>query len=80
VTMETDPTAAAVLAVLRDVIGTDAIAPEDDFYLVGGHSLMILTIARRLKAEHDVVLDPRQIGRNSQVAAIIAACRPAGVA
>lgn len=66
-----------VLKVLREVIGNDAVTLTDDFYLVGGHSLLIVRIVRRLKKEFGLVLDPRQFGANSQVAALVAACHPA---
>jgi hypothetical protein len=74
--VHTDHVQQAVLSVLEEAIGTGPITPADDFFLVGGHSLLIVSIIRRLRVEHGIVLTPRQFGINSQVAAIIAACRP----
>ncbi|MGY0236067.1 acyl carrier protein [Longispora urticae] len=71
----TDPTD-AVLEVLRDAIGTTDISPADDFYFVGGHSLLIVRVIQRLRRQYGLELSPRQFGANSQIAALIAACRP----
>lgn len=65
-----------VLAVLREVIGDPAIGPADDYYLAGGHSLLIIRIVRRLRQEHKIDLDARQFGVNAQIAALMAAARP----
>lgn len=66
----------AVLTVLRDAIGNDAISVTDDFYEAGGYSLLIIRVVRRLSQEFGLVLEARQFAVNSQVAALIAACRP----
>jgi hypothetical protein len=65
-----------VLDVLREMIGYPSISPVDDFYLVGGHSLLIMRVIRRLRDEHGVDLDARSFGVNSQVAALMSAARP----
>lgn len=64
----------AVLTVLRDLIGNESISLTDDFYLAGGHSLLILPIVKRLREEFGIHLDVRYFGVNSQVAALVAAC------
>jgi acyl carrier protein len=66
----------AVLAVLRDALEDETLGPADDFYLAGGHSLLILRIVRRLADEFGIELDPRQFAVNSQFASLIAAARP----
>lgn len=66
----------SVLRVLREVIGNDDISPADDFYLVGGHSLLIMTVIERLHSQCDLDLDRGQFAANPRVAAIIEACRP----
>jgi acyl carrier protein len=66
----------AVLTVLRETIGDDTISTDDDFYQVGGHSLLILRVTKRLRAEFGLELDLRQFWTNAQVAALISACRP----
>jgi acyl carrier protein len=34
----------AVRTAWADALGTDAIAPDDDFFMLGGHSLLILEV------------------------------------
>jgi hypothetical protein len=67
---------AAVLQVVRDAIGDASIAPHDDFYQAGGHSLLILKITRRLHEEFALDLDLRQFWVNARMDALAAACRP----
>lgn len=66
----------AVLTVLRRIVGNDAIAPSDNFFLIGGHSLLIVKIVRQLRTEYGLDLDARQFASNPQVASLISACRP----
>jgi hypothetical protein len=76
--METDQRliSQAVITVLRDVIGIDEVKPADDFFLIGGHSLLILRVIQMLRRDHGLELDARQFAVNSQVAALIASCHP----
>jgi hypothetical protein len=74
---EPRPVDEAVLGVLRDVIGEPALGPGDDFYLAGGHSLLVMRVVRRLRVECGLELAPRAFAMSSQIAALIAACRPA---
>jgi hypothetical protein len=67
----------AVLTVLREAIGDNSIISTDDFYLVGGHSLLIVRVVRRLHKEYGLILDFRQFAINSRIEAIIQACRRA---
>ncbi|MEV0238071.1 phosphopantetheine-binding protein [Nonomuraea sp. NPDC050786] len=69
-------TESAVLLVLCDVIGNDAISLHDDFYMVGGHSLLILKIRHRLRNEFSLDLDLRQFWVNARVDSLVSACRP----
>jgi len=66
----------AVIQVLQEVTGCSQIRLDDDFYLIGGHSLLILQVIRGLRREFGLDLDPVQFSVNSQVAALITACRP----
>jgi Phosphopantetheine attachment site len=70
------PIGEQVLAVMRDVIGNPDLTPADDYYLAGGHSLLIVRIVRRLRRVHHIELDARQFAVNSQLAALMAAARP----
>jgi Phosphopantetheine attachment site len=69
-----------LLTVLQDVIGCGPLSPTDDFYLVGGHSLLIVRVTKRLREQFGLHLDPRAFGVNSQLAALIAACISVGPA
>jgi acyl carrier protein len=66
----------ALLSVLEEVVGCESVLPTDDFYLIGGHSLLIVRIVGLLRERFNVELDQRAFGVNSQIAALIAACRP----
>ena len=35
----------------RDVLALDDIEPDDDFFLVGGHSLLVLEVVDAIEAE-----------------------------
>jgi hypothetical protein len=65
-----------ILAVLRELLGSDTISPADNYYLVGGHSLLIVRIIRLLRDRHGIELDARQFAANAQIAALMAAGRP----
>ncbi len=72
----TTNTSETVLLVLREAIGSETISLTDDFYLAGGHSLLIVRIIQRLRKQFAIDLPIRQFGVNSQIAALVAACRP----
>ena len=67
----------ALLDVVSLLVG-GAVEPRDDFYDVGGHSLMIVQVIRRLDAEHGLVLDPRAFARSTTLDDLAAAIRPRG--
>jgi acyl carrier protein len=41
----------AVAAIWREVLGTDAVGPHDNFFDRGGNSLLLIRLAARLQAE-----------------------------
>jgi amino acid adenylation domain-containing protein len=47
-------TEATIAGIWREVMGVDAVGPDDDFFEVGGHSLLAVKIATRLRAAFDV--------------------------
>jgi Phosphopantetheine attachment site len=67
----------AVRSVVAEVLGRADVEPTDDFFAIGGHSLLILRVVRTLLVEHGIVLDARYFGVNAQLAALGAACRKA---
>ncbi|MGW0605835.1 non-ribosomal peptide synthetase [Streptomyces sp. NPDC002640] len=51
-----DEVTAAVLAVWREVMRLDDLGPDEDFFDLGGHSLMITAIAARIRKQMGVVV------------------------
>jgi hypothetical protein len=49
--MEPEPATHALLAIFREELGSDQIGPDDDFYAVGGDSLMAVRVVARATAE-----------------------------
>jgi|GEM_PF-532178 len=68
------PTEAVVAAIVAELIGLDRVGPDDDFFALGGTSLMLWQLETRLEERLDVtvslfeLLDARTVGA---VAAII---------
>ncbi|MFB7585970.1 amino acid adenylation domain-containing protein [Streptomyces sp. NPDC056169] len=54
----------ALAALFADALGRDTVLADDDFFALGGHSLMAARLARRISAE---------LGRDCGVAALFAA-------
>ncbi|MFB7473601.1 amino acid adenylation domain-containing protein [Kitasatospora sp. NPDC056184] len=53
---ESDPTTAAVLAIWREVLRLDDLGPDEDFFDLGGHSLLITAIAARIRQQLGVAV------------------------
>ncbi|WP_344325739.1 phosphopantetheine-binding protein, partial [Kitasatospora putterlickiae] len=53
---EPDATAAAVLAIWREVLRLDDLGPDEDFFDLGGHSLLITAIAARIRQQLGVAV------------------------
>ncbi|MER7705096.1 amino acid adenylation domain-containing protein [Kitasatospora sp. NPDC097605] len=51
-----DGTAAAVLAIWREVLRLDDLGPDEDFFDLGGHSLLITAIAARIRQQLGVAV------------------------
>ncbi len=54
--VEGDPHIAAVVAIWRDLLGTSEIGPADNFFEVGGHSLLGTMVLSRIRERFGVVL------------------------
>ena len=65
--------AEAILTIVRELLGTEAIGVEDDFFLAGGHSLLgtqlILRIRQRFQVDVSLrdLFEARTIQRLSEV-------------
>lgn len=49
-----DPLVAEIAARMGEVLGREAVGPDDDFFDLGGHSLAATRLAARLRARFDV--------------------------
>ncbi|MEH1016310.1 phosphopantetheine-binding protein [Micromonospora sp. CPCC 206060] len=68
----------AVTQVVRDVLQLDSVRPDDDFFAVGGHSLLILHVIGALRTSHRLALPAVQFGKDARLSALAAACHEVG--
>lgn len=69
------PLEEAVAAVWGEVLGVEAVAAKDDFFALGGHSLLVTQVATRLRQELDLDVPLRTVFENPTVAQLAAALR-----
>ncbi|MFJ1933125.1 amino acid adenylation domain-containing protein [Kitasatospora sp. NPDC088160] len=50
------PAERTLVAVFAELLGVPAVGPEDDFFLLGGHSLLLIRLVERIHAEFGVDL------------------------
>jgi thioesterase domain-containing protein len=58
-----------------EVLGRDEIGVEDDFFVLGGHSLLVTTLISRLRAEHGMKLAVRDFFGTPTVRGLVARLR-----
>ncbi|WFR74487.1 condensation domain-containing protein [Prescottella defluvii] len=56
-----------VVAVCRDLLATDRVGADDDFFDIGGNSLLATQLAGRLRAVSEVPIDVRDVFENPSV-------------
>ncbi|MBB6421374.1 non-ribosomal peptide synthetase [Streptomyces sp. AK010] len=70
----------AIAEVWAEALGVDRVGPDDDFFTLGGHSLLTVRIIVRLRHGHGIDLSFRDFQRHRTVrslAAAVSANRPA---
>ncbi|MFK4067123.1 amino acid adenylation domain-containing protein [Streptomyces sp. NPDC029674] len=65
---------AVLLGVFRDVLGTEAIGPDDDFFAIGGDSIVSLQVVSRARRQ-GLGLTARDVFEGATVAGIAARAR-----
>lgn len=55
---------------IADLLGLPSVDPHDDFFVMGGHSLLAAQLARRVSAEYGVRVPLRAIYQNPTAAAL----------
>ena len=73
------PVESALADVVADVLGVDKVGRDDDFYALGGHSLLTLRVIARLRRDHGVEVTFRDFLLHRTVRALAASAvnRPA---
>ena len=57
----------------REVLGTEEVAPESDFFQLGGDSLQMMTLLFRISQDIGIELDPGTVFDNPTVGQLAAA-------
>ena len=68
--VEGSGTAAVVAAVWCELFEVSRVEPEDDFYALGGHSMLAVQMSSRLRAELGLRVPVRTIMENPTVAGL----------
>jgi amino acid adenylation domain-containing protein len=67
------PTEERLAAVWRELLTVDAVAPATDFFLIGGHSVLVIRMLARIKSAFQVQLSVRSIFEERTLARVAAA-------
>lgn len=68
--------ATALLRILRELLGSLEISPEDNFFDIGGDSLLVIQIIALLAERYDMAVSARRFIIGPTIADIAAACHP----
>ncbi|WP_198166952.1 non-ribosomal peptide synthetase [Microbispora sp. ATCC PTA-5024] len=72
------PVEKAMAAIWSELVGVDTITTEDTFFTVGGHSMLVPLLARRIRERLGVRVSPRDCLANPSLAALSAMVDAAG--
>jgi non-ribosomal peptide synthetase component F/SAM-dependent methyltransferase/acyl carrier protein len=61
------PTELVLVPIVAEALGLDTIGADDDFFMLGGHSLLVLQIVARIGDEFEIELDPAEVFETSTV-------------
>ncbi|GAA3236813.1 hypothetical protein GCM10017691_35420 [Pseudonocardia petroleophila] len=74
------PTERALARIVADVLERDGVGADDDFFLLGGHSLLVMRVVGRIRAELGAALTLRSVFDAPTVAGLAALVEAAGPA
>lgn len=63
-----------VAEVFQQVVGVTEAGPDDDFFAMGGHSLLVVEAIAALRRHHGLSVPARQFFEDASVRAVAAAC------
>ncbi|WP_367129332.1 amino acid adenylation domain-containing protein [Saccharothrix sp. HUAS TT1] len=63
---------AAMCGLFADVLGVGGVGPDESFFSLGGHSLLVIRLISRIRSVFGVVLDAGTVFRHSTAAALAA--------
>lgn len=72
------PVEKAMAAIWSEILGVERIGTEDTFFTVGGHSMIVPLLARRIRERLGVQVSPRDCLANPSLAALSAMVDAAG--
>jgi len=56
-----------IAAVWSEVLGRERVRADDDFFAMGGHSLIALRVVARLKKQFGIAMSTREVYRHPQL-------------
>jgi len=77
-----DPVESTLCRMVREILAVPVAEPGDNFFKLGGHSMLATRLAGRLRDELGVTVPMRAVfeaGTLSELASVVRASRPAGV-
>jgi acyl carrier protein len=51
----------ALASIWSDILGKPGVGPDDDFFMLGGDSILVMTLVMRVEEEFSLFLDPGEL-------------------